>query len=124
MGAAAVLFVVLTKPIATGPSAEPMGNITVTSPKAGEKVSSPITVTGTERTFEQNVVWELRILGGDVLASGNTTGHAPDLGIFGDYSFTIDVPPGAPKNLEIAVFDRSAKDGEVIDLVVVPVVLK
>lgn len=123
-----VLFV-LFKPAAIAPNGELLqtpasGNITVTSPVAGAVVSGTIVVTGTERTFEQGVNWRLTDAQGAKWTEGFTTGHAPDVGQFGPYQFTITIPANTPKNLQIWVFQYSAKDGSIVDLVKVPVRLK
>lgn len=126
-----VVFYVIMKPTAIAPNGELASptptttselNVTVISPTAGQTVSSPIAVNGLERTFEQNVAWRLLDKDGNQVESGFTTGNAPDLGIFGPYSFTIttDIKGSA----EIWVFEYSAKDGEIINLVKVPVVIK
>lgn len=98
-------------------------NITIASPKAGQKVTVPFTVTGTERTFEQSVNWQIRTTNGTVLASGYTTGNAPELGVFGPYSFTVDSLT-VKGSLELWVFEYSAKDGSIINLVKVPITVQ
>lgn len=134
-----VLFVVL-KPAAIAPNGElrqsptvtatptptppRQANITVTSPLANAVVTNPIKVTGMERTFENYVNWRLYDRNGNKLLEGNTIGTAPDTGQFGTYSFTIIAPTSAPKALEIWVFQYSAKDGSIVDLVKVPVTLQ
>jgi hypothetical protein len=111
----------------TSPSASttPEINMRVTSPKAGATLSLPITVTGQERTFEQGVNWQVRDRSGTVLAEGYTTGHGLDMGVWGDYSFTIaKLNKPAKGLLEIWVFEYSAKDGSIVNLVKVPIVLE
>ena len=130
-----ILFVVL-KPAAIAPNGElrsptpiltatptptPTANITVRVPTPGQLVAKSITVIGTARVFEQQFNWRLVDTKGTTLAEGSAMSSAPDAGIFGPYSFVITVPANAPKDLVIWVFDYSAKDGAIQDLVTVPV---
>ncbi len=135
-----VVFYVFLKPAAIAPNGElyaspsasptptatptvtPEPNITVSSPKAGDTVSSPVTVTGTGRVFEQQLNWRLATPSGAKVLEGQAMTHAQDIGQFGPYSFTITT--GLKGNYVIWVFDYSAKDGSIIDLVKVPVTLK
>ncbi len=126
------VFYVVMKPAAIAPNGElrspsptpsptPTANITVSSPVAGQLVTRSIAVTGMARVFEQQFNWQLTDTSGNILAQGTAMSHATDAGLFGPYTFTIAVPSSAPTNLVIRVFDYSARDGSVQDLVVVPV---
>lgn len=59
--------------------------VIVEHPAAGQPVSSPLRVRGCSRTFEANVVWELRSHDGRILASGHATGG----GISGPEAFSF-----------------------------------
>ena len=48
--------------------------VVVVKPTAGLRASSPFRVRGCSRSFESNVVWELRSRDGRILASGHTSG--------------------------------------------------
>lgn len=115
-------------------------NIVVTSPKAGDVVSNPIIVTGRARVFENTVNYRLRQAGVPVNVSeifaGFTTAHAPDIGLFGNFSLKIPILPTldakavgqividpTPGSLIIEVFNYSAKDGSIENLVQIPVTL-
>ncbi|MBI3648127.1 MAG: Gmad2 immunoglobulin-like domain-containing protein [Actinobacteria bacterium] len=96
--------------------------IEVTAPLAGAAVTSPVRIAGTADVFE--AVVSIRILdqNGDVLA-GATTMASCGTGCRGDYStrvrFAVDVEqPGM-----IQVFEVSAKDGSMVNVVEVPVTL-
>jgi len=97
------------------------GNVIVTSPTADETVGLPLVITGSARVFESTLNYRLLDTNGTVLASGNVMTAAPDVGMFGDFTITTsyDAPTGATGTVE--VFDYSAKDGAVIDLVSFPV---
>ena len=99
-------------------------NITVTSPLSGATVTNPITVTGQARVFENTFNYILKDANGTKLVESYSMTDAPDAGIFGNYTLKIPVPLNASKNLVIEVFEYSAKDGSVINLVQVPVVLE
>ena len=110
-----------TAPVQQPEAPEP--NITVDTPTNGEQVSNPVHVTGEARTFESGVNWRLLDVDGNVLTEGYTTANAPDAGEFGLYEFWIVVPQVSDSHVTIQVFEYSAKDGSMINLVEVPVVL-
>lgn len=108
------------------PTASPSGspqeaNITVTSPKSGATVRNPITVTGKARVFENTFAYALKDTTGKVLYENFAMTDAGDAGIFGNYSVKIPVPVNAPRDLIVEVFEYSARDGSIINLVRVPV---
>jgi len=96
-------------------------NIEVLSPSMGEKVKSGFIVSGNARTFENNVAIRLLDSMGNVLIETFTLANAPDTGLFGPFekqlNFTANDTEGT-----LQVFQYSAKDGSVIDLVEVPVI--
>lgn len=104
-------------------SATPQANITITSPLAGDKVPNPITVKGQARVFENTFAYALRDRAGNKLYENYAMSDASDAGLFGNYTVKIPVPVSAPKDLIVEVFEYSARDGEVINLVRVPVEL-
>ncbi|MEK7632181.1 MAG: Gmad2 immunoglobulin-like domain-containing protein [Patescibacteria group bacterium] len=97
------------------------GNITVTSPTADETIGLPLVTKGKARVFEGTFNYRLLDANETVLAEGNAMSNAPDVGEFGAFTVTTsyDAPTGTSGTLE--VFDYSAKDGAVIDLVTFPV---
>ncbi|NSW83483.1 MAG: GerMN domain-containing protein [Syntrophothermus sp.] len=94
--------------------------IWVTSPQPGDKVSSPLKVTGTARVFEATV--NLRVLDkdGNKLAETHTmaTAGAPERGLF---EATIEFPKPSSAQGYVEVFWYSPKDGSELDKVRVPV---
>ncbi len=101
----------------------PEANITVSSPKPNDKVSNPIIVKGQARVFENTFVYALKDKAGNELYKNYAMTDAPDMGLFGNYTVKIPVPVFAPKDLVVEVFEYSAKDGSVTNLVRVPVEL-
>ena len=99
--------------------------VLVVEPAPGQRVSSPLRVRGCSRTFESNVVWELRSRDGSSLASGHTSGG----GVSGAAAFSFASPftvPG-PELGHLEVFEPDESDGEgfpggrsVVPLVLVP----
>lgn len=104
------------------------GNITVASPQANDKVNANgFTITGTARTFENNVAYRVTDLATKkVIASGFTTATG-EMGKFSPY--TINVQPKKVAGVQyptrglIEVFENSAKDGSEINKVQIPVVI-
>ena len=99
--------------------------VAVVTPAAGLRVSSPFRVRGCPRTFESNVVWELRARDGQVLTSGHSSGG----GVAGAavFSFSVAFTVSAPEVGHLVVFEPDESDGEgfpggrsVIPLVLVP----
>lgn len=99
-------------------------NISVFTPIKGEEVGIPLVSSGEARVFES--AYRYRLLDADdtMLAEGFDMANAPDVGQFGSFSFSLFYP--APKGIAgtLEVFTNSAKDGEEIDMVRVPVVFK
>jgi len=105
------------------PSTAQENNIIVTAPVPDQKVESPIVVKGKARVFENTFSYILKDQSGNKLFEDHAMSNAADAGLFGDFEVRIPVPPGSPKNLIVEVFDYSAKDGSVADLVTIPVQL-
>lgn len=99
--------------------------VVVVEPTAGLRAASPLHVRGCSRTFESNVVWELRARDARVLASGHTSGG----GVSGAkaFSFSVAFTVSAPEVAHLVVFEPDASNGEgfpggrsVIPLVLLP----
>jgi hypothetical protein len=84
--------------------------VVVVNPTAGVRASSPLQVRGCSRTFESNVVWELRSRDGRPLASGHTSGG----GVSGAeaFSFSAAFTVSAPELGHLEVFEPDESDGE------------
>ncbi|MEV0428723.1 Gmad2 immunoglobulin-like domain-containing protein [Micromonospora sp. NPDC050495] len=96
--------------------------IVVTGPAVGDRVSSPITVTGTANVFEATV--SVRVLD----SAGREIGTAFTIatcgsGCRGDYRVAVRYRRAAPGPGTIEVYEVSAQDGSRINSVAVPVVL-
>jgi hypothetical protein len=96
--------------------------ILVESPLIGARVSSPVTVSGTANVFEATV--SLRILDedGNEIARTFTTATC-GTGCRGDYSVAVSYSVDHEQPGIIEVFESSAQDGSMINVVDIPVTL-
>ena len=85
--------------------------VQIESPEQGETLASPVTVWGQSATFEANVVWRVK-QDGETVARGFTTSKGAN-GVFGPFSFTVDLPPG---DYTVEAFEESAENGDIINL--------
>ena len=99
------------------------GGILVKEPLANTKVRSPLTISGEASVFEAALVWQVTDTAGRVLASGYTTASAgaPAKGTFSITATYQDPPSDIIGFAE--VFTRSPKDGEIDEIVRVPLIL-
>lgn len=95
-------------------------NIIVESPAEDEAITSPVTVSGQARTFENTVNVKIKDDSGNLLAESYTTATG-EMGRHSSFSTTVEFDKGTSKYGSIEVFQYSAKDGTEIDKVVVPV---
>jgi hypothetical protein len=95
--------------------------ITVASPSAGERITSPVTISGTAHTFESTVLYRIRDQRGTELASGVTSAGADGYIAHLPYLVAADQPG------TIEVFWYSPKGDDPVpvemDKVTVPVML-
>jgi len=96
--------------------------ITVRSPVIGARVTSPVTVSGTADVFEATVSVRIMDSAGHEIARTFTTASC-GTGCRGDYSVTVSysVPRTQPGTIE--VFESSAKDGQPVNVQLIPVTL-
>ena len=96
--------------------------ITVRSPVIGARVTSPVTVSGTADVFEATVSVRVLDAAGHEIARTFTTASC-GTGCRGDYSVTVSysVPRTQPGTIE--VFESSAKDGQPVNVQLIPVTL-
>ena len=102
---------------------DPEANIRVNYPRPGAVIAgATLGVKGVARTFENNVVYRLVGAGGKELAQGHTTATG-EMGTFSPFTFSIPLKPEFAGEVTLEVFENSAKDGSVINLVKVPLTL-
>lgn len=97
------------------------GTIIVSEPLRGDMVISPLTIAGDASVFEATLAWRIVTGGGTVIAQGVTqaSAGAPQRGAF-KAQVTFDAPYYGESGF-VEVFERSAKDGAIGDIVRVPV---
>jgi hypothetical protein len=93
--------------------------ILLESPLPGDRVTSPIHVSGTANVFEATVSFEVRDGSGNVVLRDFTTATAGN-GTRGTFDTTLAVP-GLAGPATIVAFEASAKDGTPLHVVRVPV---
>jgi hypothetical protein len=99
------------------------GLIVVREPLANTRVKSPLTISGDASVFEANLIWQVTDTAGRVLAGGITTATAgaPARGTFTITATYSDPPSDAIGFAE--VFTRSPRDGNIDEIVRVPIIL-
>ena len=99
------------------------GFITLTSPTVNAKLQSPVIITGDASVFEAALQWRITDTGGRVIAEGITTASqgAPGRGAF---SVSVPYTVAAETVAFVEVYSRSPKDGNIDELVRVPVTLR
>lgn len=113
-------------PLATAiasPVTSANGAITLKTPLTNATLTSPVTISGDASVFEATVQWRISDTSGRVLAEGFTTATvgAPGRGDF-SVSATYTVPRDTIAFVE--VFSRSPKDGNIDEIVRIPVTLR
>ncbi|MFA6130776.1 MAG: Gmad2 immunoglobulin-like domain-containing protein [Patescibacteria group bacterium] len=96
---------------------EPESNIVLESPADGSIVTSPLTLSGRARVFENVVSWSILDHSGVSVLEGNVIANAPDTGEFGDFEARIFLPVLEDENFTLEVFTYSAMDGSQQDVV-------
>lgn len=107
--------------VSPSPARQP--NLIVESPKAGDSVTNPIRVTGKGMAFESTFSYRLKDANGRILYESNAMLKGFDYPIYGTFNLKIAIPPNPTGDLTVEVFEYSAKDGAVTNLVRVPVKL-
>lgn len=99
------------------------GFITVAKPLPNARLVSPVEISGTAMVFEATVLWRIVDSAGRVIAEGYTTASA-GAPARGDYRVTATfTQPSADTYATVEVYDRSPRDGNVDEIVRVPVIL-
>lgn len=96
--------------------------IFVESPVGGERVSSPVTISGTADVFEAVVSIAILDRAGDTIASTFTMATC-GTGCRGTYSTDVQYQVGETQRGTIRVYEVSAMDGSPINVVDIPVTL-
>jgi hypothetical protein len=104
------------------PAGTELPPIAVGMPQSGMRVTGPVAIAGSADVFEATVSIRVLDANGEVVAESFATATC-GTGCRGDFSTQIDVPIDAEQPGTIQVFEYSAKDGSMINVVEVPVTL-
>ena len=99
--------------LADSPSVRPGGTVTRT-----------FTVAGAARTFEANVVWDVKDASGKVVANGHTTASLGTSAVWGTFSTQVSLPSNVTGNVTLELYEVSQKDGTQQGIVAVPLVVR
>jgi spore germination protein GerM len=114
--------IVLDKPQTRKGYKDLLPAILVETPKAGERVKSPVRVAGTANVFEANVSIRIVDSDGNRLKETFTTATC-GTGCRGDYSEDVSFKVTSETQGYIEVYEASAEDGSDTNLVRIPVTL-
>jgi hypothetical protein len=96
--------------------------IAVTAPKPGAIANSgaDLTLTGSARVFEANVVWRVLNQAGKVVANGHFLASLGSSAMWGTFNTRIPMPANVRGNLMLEVYEVSPKDGSAQGVVQIP----
>jgi Immunoglobulin-like domain of bacterial spore germination len=94
--------------------------IRVDAPTHGEEITSPVLVTGQNRTFENNVRIRIKGADGTTLADSFTTGDG-EPGVWGRFAAPVRFDKGTNTSGTIVVFENSGETGAEVHVVEIPV---
>ena len=106
------------------PPVQQAENIKVYAPQPGADISSPVNISGEARVFEGTVNYRVRDNNGTVIGEGFTTATSPEMGQFGPYAAAAAFSQPRTEIGQVEVFNLSARDGSVENLVVIPVIFR
>jgi hypothetical protein len=96
-------------------------NIRISLPQPGQRVGTPIVISGEARVFENTVNYRLKDENGEVVAEGYTTAQSATVGEYGDFRGELTYMSESDGKGTIEIFSISADTGAEIDMVVIPV---
>ena len=96
--------------------------IAVTAPKPGDIANSgaDLTLTGSARVFEANVVWRVLDSSGKVAANGHFLASLGSSPVWGTFNTKIRMPANVRGNLTLELYEASARDGSAQGVVQIP----
>ena len=96
--------------------------IAVTAPKPGAIANSgaDLTVTGSARVFEANVVWRVLDSTGKAVANGHFLASLGSSPVWGTFNTKIAMPANVRGNLTLELYEASARDGSAQGVVQIP----
>ena len=96
--------------------------IAVTAPKPGAIANSgaDLTLMGSARVFEANVVWRVLDSTGKVAANGHFNASLGSSAVWGTFNTRIPMPANVRGNLTLELYEASPKDGSAQGVVQIP----
>jgi len=111
------------KPLEDCPGKINSANIVVGFPESNQIIGRHLVIKGKARVFENQFNWAVKNeISNEVIKSGTAYANAEDMGLYGLYEIGIDLDDATPDKIVVDIFDYSAKDGAVQDLVSIPLV--
>ncbi|MDP9321049.1 MAG: Gmad2 immunoglobulin-like domain-containing protein [Chloroflexota bacterium] len=110
-------------PPTPSPVVSAKGAISLTTPTAYASLTSPVTISGDASVFEAALAWRITDTAGRVIVEGNTTASLGAPGR-GTYSVSATYTVATRTVAFIEVFSRSAKDGNIDEIVRISVTLR
>jgi hypothetical protein len=100
--------------------------IALTAPKPGAIANSAadLTLTGSARVFEANVVWRVLDSTGKVVANGHFLTSLGSSAVWGAFNTKIPMPANVRGNLTLELYEASAKDGSALGVVQIPLAVR
>ena len=100
--------------------------IALTAPKPGDVANSgaDLTLTGSARVFEANVVWRVLDSAGKVVANGHFLTSLGSSAVWGTFNTKIPLPANVRGNLTLELFESSPKDGSAQGVVQIPLAVR
>lgn len=114
--------IVIDDPMTRRDFADLLAPIVVAGPVVGQRVTSPITVSGTANVFEATVSISVLDAAGNEIARTFTTATC-GTGCRGEYSETVRFEVDRTQPGTVRVYESSAEDGRPINVVEIPVTL-
>lgn len=97
------------------------GNIKVSAPKDGDKLTSPFAVSGQARVFEAVVSFRLKDASGKIITAGTALAKGGTSEKFAPFNYQVSIPKTTANAGTLEVYHVSPKDGATQDLVSISV---
>ena len=114
--------IVLDRPQTRADYEDVLPAIVVDSPRVGSTVTNPVSITGTANVFEATVSFQILDENGTMLTDGATTATC-GTGCRGAYTISAEYHVDHTQPGTVVVFESSAKDGSMVNVVKIPVTL-
>lgn len=97
------------------------GNIKVSAPKDGDKLTSPFAIAGQARVFEAVVSFRLKDASGKIITAGTALAKGGTSEKFSPFNYQVAIPKTTATAGTLEVYHASPKDGSDQDVVAITV---